>query len=171
VGAGTGLLYLVRWYWWRVTAWCEIIAMVSSFVVSITLLILAKNGVAIPSAQALLLTVAITTVCWIATAYLGPKTDERVLIAFYQKVRPYGPGWRAIREQAGISAAQEATDAESGNFPLALLGWSTGCMMIWSALFTVGNFLYGRTGPALALLLVFSITAVILSRVVARLWR
>jgi len=171
VGAGTGLLYLVRWYWWRVTAWCEIVAMVSSFVVSIAILILSKNGVAIPSAQALLLTVAITTVCWLATAYLGPKTDEKVLISFYQKVRPYGPGWRAIRALAGVSAAQEATDEETGNFPLALLGWSTGCMMIWSALFTVGNFLYGRTGPALALLLVFVITAAILSRVVARLWR
>src|SRR6202044_515831 len=73
VGAGTGLLYLVRWYWWRVTAWCEIVAMGSSFVVSIVLLILAKNGYAIPSAQALLLTVAVTTACWIATAYLGPK--------------------------------------------------------------------------------------------------
>jgi Na+/proline symporter len=171
VGAGTGLLYLVRWYWWRVTAWCEIVAMVSSFVVSIVLLILAKNGFAIPSAQALLLTVAITTVCWLATAYLGPKTDEKVLISFYQKVRPYGPGWRAIREQAGVSAKQEALDEETGNFPLALLGWSTGCIMIWSALFTVGNFLYGRTGYALALLLVFSISGTILARIVAKLWR
>lgn len=171
VGAGTGLLYLVRWYWWRVTAWCEIVAMVSSFVVSIALLIMAKNGAGIPSAQALLLTVAITTVCWLATAYLGPKTDEKVLISFYQKVRPYGPGWRAIRELAGVSAKQEALDEETGNFPLALLGWSTGCTMIWSALFTVGNFLYGRTGYALALLLVFSISGTILARIVAKLWR
>ena len=171
IGAGTGLLYLVRWFWWRVTAWCEIVAMVSSFVVSIALLIMAKNGAGIPSAQALLLTVAITTVCWLATAYLGPKTDEKVLISFYQKVRPYGPGWRAIRELAGVSAKQEALDKETGNFPLALLGWSTGCIMIWSALFTVGNFLYGRTGYALALLLVFSISGTILARIVAKLWR
>jgi SSS family solute:Na+ symporter len=171
VGAGTGLLYLVRWYWWRVTAWCEIVAMVSSFAVSMVIFVLSKNGVVIPSAQALLLTVAVTTVCWILTAYLGPKNDEKVLISFYQKVRPAGPGWRAVREQAGISAAQEAADEESGNFPLALLGWSAGCIMIWSALFTVGNFLYGRTGYALALLLVFAISASFLARVVARLWR
>jgi Na+/proline symporter len=171
VGAGTGLLYLVRWYWWRVTAWCEIVAMVSSFVVSIVLLIMAKNGAGIPSAQALLLTVAVTTVCWLATAYLGPKTDQRVLISFYRKVRPYGPGWRAIRALSGITAAQEATDEETGNFPLALLGWSTGCIMIWSALFTVGNFLYGRTGYAIALLAVFSISGSILARIVAKLWR
>jgi SSS family solute:Na+ symporter len=171
VGAGTGLLYLVRWYWWRVTAWCEIVAMVSSFLVSMVLLILAKNGFDIPSAQALLLTVAVTTVCWLLTAYFGPKNDEKVLISFYQKVRPYGPGWRAVRALSGISAAQEATDEETGNFPLALLGWSAGCIMIWSALFTVGNFLYGRTGYALGLLVVFSISATFLARVVAKLWR
>jgi hypothetical protein len=76
-----------------------------------------------------------------------------------------------VRQQAGISAAQEATDEETGNFPLALLGWSAGCTMIWSALFTVGNFLYGRTGYALALLVVFSISAAFLARVVAKLWR
>jgi SSS family solute:Na+ symporter len=171
VGAGTGLLYLVRWYWWRVTAWCEIVAMVSSFLVSMVILVLAKNGLDIPSAQALLLTVAVTTVCWLLTAYFGPKNDEKVLISFYRKVRPYGPGWRDIREKAAISAAQEATDEETGNFPLALLGWSAGCIMIWSALFTVGNFLYGRTGYALALLVVFSISATFLARVVAKLWR
>jgi SSS family solute:Na+ symporter len=171
VGAGTGLLYLVRWFWWRVTAWCEIVAMVSSFVVSIVLLVLAKNGAPVPSAQALVLTVAVTTVCWIATAYLGPKTDQQVLIDFYKKVRPFGPGWRAVREQAGISAAQEAIDAESGNFPLALLGWFTGCTLIWSALFTVGNFLYGRTGYALALLAIATVSAAILARIVAKLWR
>ena len=171
VGAGTGLLYLVRWFWWRVTAWCEIVAMVSSFVVSIVLLVLAKNGAPVPSAQALVLTVAVTTVCWIATAYLGPKTDERVLIEFYQKVRPFGPGWRAVRAKAVISAAQETIDEESGNFPLALLGWFTGCTLIWSALFTVGNFLYGRTGYALALLAIATVSAAVLARIVAKLWR
>src|SRR5438270_5473613 len=70
VGAGTGLLHLVRWFWWRVTAWCEIVAMVSSFGISVLLLIVAKNGVALTTTQQLLLTIAVTTVCWIATAYL-----------------------------------------------------------------------------------------------------
>ena len=80
VGAGTGLLYLVRWFWWRVNAWCEIVAMVSSFAVSIALLVLKAQGVAFSTHAALLATVAITTVCWVATAYLGPQTDPAVLI-------------------------------------------------------------------------------------------
>src|ERR1700733_15121471 len=125
IGAGTGLLYLVRWFWWRVTAWCEIVAMVSSFGVSIAILILAKNGVAIPSAQALLLTVAITTVCWLLTAYLGPQTDSATLIEFYKKVHPFGPGWRRVRVKAGISEAEAAAWAQHKNTPLSLAGWST----------------------------------------------
>jgi Na+/proline symporter len=171
VGAGTGLLYLVRWYWWRVTAWCEIVAMVSSFAISVVLLVLAKNGFSLGTAPNLLITVICTTVCWLATAYLGPQTDPAVLIEFYKKVRPVGPGWRRIRAKAGITAAEEALDAQSTNFPLALLGWFTGCIMIWSALFAVGNFLYGRMGYAAALLAAFLVSATMLIRVVRRLWR
>src|SRR5215813_12744349 len=88
LGAGTGLLYLLRWFWWRVTAWCEIAAMISSFAASTVLLILAKNGMEIGTAQGLLITIGVTTVCWILTAFLGPKTDPAVLVNFYRKVHP-----------------------------------------------------------------------------------
>jgi Na+/proline symporter len=170
VGAGTGLLYLMRWFWWRVTAWCEIVAMCSSFGISFLFLILAKNGIVIGTYQQLLITIAVTTVCWIATAYLGPQTDPAVLISFYKKVHPFGPGWRRVRELAGISPAEAATWAQHENIPLSLLGWSTGCAMIWSALFMVGNFLYGRMDYAFALLAIFVVTGAILIRVVNRLW-
>ena len=166
IGAGTGLLYLVRWFWWRVTAWCEIVAMVSSFAVSVVLLLLSRNGVVMGTAQGLILTIAVTTVCWLATAYLGPKTDEQVLLNFYRKVRPFGPGWEPVRAHAGVAPAEPGD-----NFPLALLGWVTGCTMIWSALFTVGNFLYGRLDYAFGLLGVFVVSGAILIRVVQRLWK
>src|SRR5512138_1927286 len=93
VGAGTGLLYLLRWFWWRINAWCEVVAMVSSFSISILLLILKKwYGVQMSTHVALLITVAVTTACWMLTAYFGPQTDRQTLIAFYKKVRPFGPG-------------------------------------------------------------------------------
>jgi hypothetical protein len=170
IGAGTGLLYLMRWFWWRVTAWCEIVAMSSSFGISILFLILGKNGVIVGTYQQLLITIAFTTVCWIAMAYAGPQTDAAVLISFYKKVHPFGPGWRRVRELAGISPGEAATWAQHENIPLSLLGWSTGCAMIWSALFTVGNFLYGRMDYAYALLAVFVVTAAILIGVINRLW-
>ncbi len=171
VGAGTGLLYLVRWFWWRVTAWCEVVAMISSFAISVMFLVMTKNGVSVGTASQLLITIAITTVCWLLTAYFGPKNDPQVLIDFYRKVRPFGPGWRDVRLKAGIPAAEAVMDEEGQNFPLALLGWFSGCIMIWSALFSVGNFLYGRTGFAVALLAAFMVSATVLIRVVQRLWR
>jgi SSS family solute:Na+ symporter len=169
IGAGTGLLYLLRWFWWRINAWCEIAAMASSFVVSLGLLV-ARNrfDMEISTHAALLVTIAITTVCWVATAFLAPATDERTLIEFYRKVRPFGPGWRRIREAAGITQAEAAATHE--NIPLALLGWSAGCAAIWSSLFTVGAFLYGRTAQAMLLLAVFAGASVVLVGVVRRLW-
>jgi len=169
VGAGTGLLYLLRWYWWRVTAWCEIVAMASSFGISIVFLILVKSGIALGTTRQLLITVAFTTVCWLLTAYLGPRTDPEVLISFYRKVHPPGPGWKTVRAQAGIGAEEAASDA--AHVPLALAGWFLGCTMIWSALFTVGNFLYGRTGYALFLLVIFLASGGALIRVIQRIWR
>ncbi len=77
VGAGTGLLYLVRWFWWRVNAWCEVNAMVSSFAFSLLLLVLRKFGIVVPTHYALILTVAVTTISWMLTAFLGPPTDRR----------------------------------------------------------------------------------------------
>ena len=168
VGAGTGLLYLVRWFWWRVNAWSEVVAMVSSFAISVVILVLNKNGAGISSHAALLFTVAVTTVGWVATAYWGPETDRATLIAFYRRVRPFGPGWARVRTEAGIPA--EEAPAAGQNIPLALLGWAAGCAVIWSSLFTVGNFLYGRTGYALALLAVFAAATAVLLYVINRLW-
>jgi SSS family solute:Na+ symporter len=168
VGAGTGLLYLVRWFWWRVNAWCEVVAMISSFVVSAGFLVLGKIGYTVSTHVALMLTVLITSLCWYATAWIGPETDRGTLIAFYLKVRPFGPGWAPIREAAGVTDEEARSSRE--NIPMALLGWATGCAAIWSGLFTLGNFLYGRTVPALALLVTFLVSGTVLVRVVNRLW-
>jgi SSS family solute:Na+ symporter len=167
IGAGTGLLYLVRWFWWRVNAWSEIVAMVSSFGFSLILLILARNGVVFTTHAALLMTVAVTTVCWLLAAYLAPQTDPDVLVAFYRKVRPFGPGWAPVRARAGALPADEHA---AENIPMALLGWFAGCTAIWSSLFAVGNFLYGRTGMAWLLTAVFAVSGLVVIKIVARLW-
>jgi Na+/proline symporter len=174
IGAGTGLLYLVRWFWWRINAWCEVNAMISSFLVSILILMLRKphfllsQGFVLPSHYALLITIAVTTVTWVLTAYFGPKTDTKTLVEFYKKVRPFGAGWGWVRKEAGISL--DATRTKHENIPLALVGWTSGVATIWSALFTVGNVLYGRWAYAGGLFAVFLVSGSILLRVVNRLW-
>lgn len=166
VGAGTGLLYLLRWFWWRITAWCEVVAMVSSFAISILLLILKHQGVTVSTHGGLLITVVFTTVCWLLTAYFGPQNDRESLIAFYRKVRPFGPGWNGIRRE---TAGSEATGTHE-NIPLALVGWTSGCALVWSGLFAGGNLLFGRIGVGLALLVVVIISGGVLISVVRKLW-
>jgi solute:Na+ symporter, SSS family len=168
IGAGTGLIYLVRWFWWRITAWCEVVAMASSFLFSLVLMILSKNGIHFSTHIALLMTIAFTTICWLLTAFLGPQTDKKTLISFYRKVRPFGPGWRKIQRECGSTELKEPAPGE--NIPLALVGWISGCTMIWSSLFAVGNFLYGRLNLAFLLFAVFIVSCSGLIMILNKLW-
>ena len=169
IGAGTGLLYLVRWFWWRVNAWCEIVAMTSSLVVSIGLLVLAKSGTHVSPHVALLITVAITTVCWVATAYLGPATDRATLDLVLPKGQADRPGMGgAFAATAGAGCAR--APAAGDNIPRALLGWVAGCSSIWSGLFMIGSFLYGRMPQAWMLAVVFVVSVLTLAWVLRGLW-
>jgi Na+/proline symporter len=164
IGAGTGLLYMLRWFWWRINAWCEVVAMVSSFVVTILFLVLKKTGHAQPFAHTVIYSVALTTVCWLVTAFVTQPTARETLVAFYRKVRPAGPGWSAVRAEAGqVSGARD-------HLGLATLGWVAGCAMIWSSLFAIGNFLYGRAGPAWVLTAIFALSSAAVIYVMNHLW-
>jgi hypothetical protein len=163
------LLYILRWFWWRINAWCEVVAMASSFAASVVLLVVKKvGGVEIDTADALLITVAFTTVCWMLAAFLAPGTDRETLASFYKLVRPFGPGWKRVRREAGALGAADKPSHE--NIPLSLLGWAAGCAAIWSSLFTVGSFLYGRTALGLGLGAIFLVSGAVLVGVVNRLW-
>jgi Na+/proline symporter len=138
IGAGTGLLYLLRWYWWRVNASAEVAAMIGSFSIAVGLEVARRMGVEIPAHQVLLITVTLTTIIWIVAAFLGPQTDEEVLKRFYLLVRPAGPGWTRIRAAVGVSATPDS-------FSQALLGWIFGIFFVYAALFGTGAYLMGKT--------------------------
>jgi solute:Na+ symporter, SSS family len=138
IGAGTGLIYLLRWFWWRINAWSEVSAMISSFVIALGFFIAAKVGYPVDGVTALLTTIAITTIVWIAVTYLTPPVEERVLADFYAKVRPAGPGWARIRRLTGLPPSPDS-------LAMALLGWVLGVTSVYGALFAVGAFIYGRT--------------------------
>jgi SSS family solute:Na+ symporter len=168
IGAGTGLLYLLRWFWWRINAWCEVVAMASSFGISIVLFVMGKTGHPLPFAQSTLFSVAFTTVCWVITAFVTAPTSRERLVAFYKKVHPAGPGWTKIRLAAGVSEADAALHGDHMGW--ATLGWVSGCATIWSSLFAIGNFLYGRTHLALILTAVFVVSGIVLLIVINHLW-
>ena len=168
IGAGTGLIYIMRWFWWRVNAWCEVVAMITSFIATISFFILSKNGVDFAFAKTTLLTVAFTSVSWLCAAFVAPQTDRATLISFYRKVRPSGPGWGSIR--AEVEAVDPQPELEKDNMPMAFVGWISGCVLIWASLFCIGKFLYGQTTAAYILLGVTLVSGTVLLRVVNRLW-
>jgi solute:Na+ symporter, SSS family len=165
IGAGTGLLYIVRWFWWRVSAWCEVTAMIASLVTAVGFPLLLPN---LTFAQSTILQVGVTTICWLIPAFVGPQTDRLKLIEFYKKVHPAGPGWTKIRLEAGVS--EETAALHGDHMGMATTGWVSGCIVIWSSLFAIGNFLYGRMQLAMILAGVFVFSGFVLLYVVNHLW-
>ncbi len=163
VGAGTGLIYLLRWFWWRINAWSEVAAMASSFAVAVGFFVAGKMGHTVPAHVSLVLTIAVTTLVWLATTYLTKPTDRATLLAFYNLVRPAGPGWRAIREESGVGSSPDS-------LPQGLLGWILGCVFVYAALFGAGSVLYGRTSLAAVWIALFVASGAGLARLLPRLW-
>ena len=163
IGAGTGLLYLLRWFWWRVSAWSEIAAMVSSFLVALGFFVARQRGLEIESHVSLLVTVAVTTIVWVATALLGPPTDPATLDRFYTQVRPSGPGWRPVAARVGVTGAVDS-------LPQALLGWVLGCAFVYAGLFGTGSLLYGRMPQFFMWLVVFVVSGIGLAKILRGFW-
>ncbi|MGH7559944.1 MAG: sodium:solute symporter family protein [Gemmatimonadales bacterium] len=161
IGAGTGLLYLLRWFWWRINAWSEIAAMASSFAIAALFFLLGRAGAGPSPHVALLLTVASTTVVWVAVTLLTRPTDRTTLVRFYRLVRPAGPGWRPIAAEAGTGPSPDSLSQ-------SLLAWVLGCAFIYAALFGTGSFLYGRMGTGALWLAVFVLSGLGLLRLAPR---
>ena len=154
VGAGTGLLYLLRWFWWRINAWSEIAAMLSSFAVAAGFFVAKKwYGLQMEEYQQLLITIAITTVSWVTATFVTQPVDDKTLTAFYAKVRPAGPGWTRVRALAGVGPSPDS-------LPTQLLGMVCGVMWVYAALFGTGNLLYGHMAQASVCGVVFVVASI-----------
>lgn len=151
IGAGTGLLFLLRWFWWRVNALAELVAMVSSFVIALYFQLLHARlfGEPLPAWQQLVIGVGLTTAAWLAAAFLGAPTEEATLRRFYRQTRPGGAGWKRVAEQAAKDG--EPLPSGLGELPAGLLCSALGCVAVWSALFATGLLIYGRGGAATGL--------------------
>jgi SSS family solute:Na+ symporter len=148
IGAGTGLLFLLRWFWWRINAASEIVAMVVSFLAALYFQFADLPGWS-PYLK-LISGIGVTTVAWVLAAYIGPRTDAKVLEKFCRELRPQGPGWSAVRKHMPASGDGETGD----NIPRALLNVFVGCVSVYASLFGVGYTLYGQYVPAVVLLLI-----------------
>jgi len=168
IGAGTGLLFIMRWFWWRINPWSEITAMAVSFVVALYFqLVHPHTGLPELSTHLMLIIgVGITTVAWVTVTFLTRPSDEKTLISFCRLVRPGGPGWRKVEERAGLNVDGEGGEGEGAwEVPAGILKMVLGCFAIYGALFATGFWIYGNTFPAVILTAVTVASAVALVKV------
>jgi Na+/proline symporter len=161
IGAGTGLLFLLRWFWWRINAYTEITAMVVSFIAALYFQFADLPGWS--TYLKLIASVATTTLAWVLVAFIGPRTDPEVLSRFYKLIRPQGPGWKTVRASVGPLEDDHGRD----NIPGALLNIFVGCLSVYALLFGVGYALYSNYLLAFAMITVGVIGVAFLIRSVA----
>ena len=161
-GAGTGSIFILRWFWWRINAWSEIAAMLSSGIISIALtnesiFNVLFNDNMLPAYMKFPFIVLVTTSIWLIVTFLTPSDDTDTLVKFYNKTKPGGPGWNIIKNNSGIS-----NEKEGWIVPRGIICMIIGCISIYSALFSTGYFIYGEINSGLIFLLITIISGYLL---------
>ena len=167
LGSGTGLVLILRWYWWRINAWSEIAAMLTSMVVSLAAFAFVPTGTgpgAVFEQQAIvmLVTVVATTVVWLAVTFLTAPEPDATLDAFYKRVRPGGPGWARVSARLGFGKESIPGGA------MSFLNWALGILLVYTALFGIGKIVFGRVPTGLELLGVAAVAFVLIMRNLGR---
>jgi SSS family solute:Na+ symporter len=157
IGAGTGAVYLLRWYWWRINAWSEISSMITAATVSITLRFASPFPASDPNqfAKNLILTVAITSAVWLLTTFLTRPEPEAKLLTFYRRVRPGVAGWKHI-----AVLAPEIPPTRDGWYNL--MDWALGCLMVYMTLFAIGKLVLGAPGTCVLFLAIAGLSGLII---------
>jgi Na+/proline symporter len=181
IGAGTGLLYIMRWFWWRINAWSEMVAMIAAFTFSITFIMLENFGLQELGGERILLAgiettmgawnifkflsiVLLTTVSWIVTALVTKPADDDILRSFYRKIKPGGPGWKKVIDKARSEGVELVKEKDlKWDVPTGIMAMLFGAVSIYSILFAIGTFLYGelRTGTLFVVIAVIATTTMI----------
>lgn len=169
IGAGTGLIYILRWFWWRINAYTELTGMIVSFLVATGFLVLKKFTGFDPSESFKILSgVAITTLAWVSVTLLTKPADDATLRSFYQRIRPGGPGWKAVVQKAaneGITLQKQ--NEMKWDVPTGILCMLFGATAIYSTLFAIGELIYGN----MLLTLIFAALALSATLLLMRFWK
>ena len=168
LGAGTGLIYILRWFWWRINAQTEIIAMISSLIIACYLTFVHDNMGFLPL-EPWMKTVTgavLTTFVWVISTYLTPPSDDKTLRNFYRLIKPAGPGWNMVIEKAALDNEPIEPISHKDELPLGILLMVIGSVTVYGALFASGNWIYGDFIPAI----IFTIVTAIGSYVLFKTW-
>ena len=140
IGAGTGLIYILRWFWWRINAYTEIIAMVSSLFIALYFNFI---NTVLEGWQKIVIGAILTTIIWVVATFITPPDDDKTLQSFVKKINPGGPGWRKFQDPA---------DREIWPVPNGIIAMILGCIAIYGVLLGVGQIIYGNNISGFGLL-------------------
>jgi Na+/proline symporter len=171
-GAGTGLIFILRWFWWRINAWSEITAMFASGIISLVFAIPSvdaylfdtTNGL-MPNWAKFILVVAITTFVWLLSTFLTKPESTEVLQNFYKRTQPGGPGWSTIVNHAKANGIQIVDNKEGWSVPSGILAMLLGCVLIYSTMFATGYWIYGNTTKSIILGMVALVSGLLLVKI------
>ena len=162
IGAGTGLLFLLRWFWWRINAACEIAAMAASFLWAAVFFF--WESCPLSQWQQMAVAVALTTACWLPFAWIGPETDEKVLRNFCRRINP-GGAWSPVFDAAKSSGEPIVPEAPAQNIPRGLLASLLGCLAVYMVMFGTGRLICKSWTVGIGFLALALVFAILLVRV------
>jgi Na+/proline symporter len=171
IGAGTGLLFILRWFWWRINAFSEITAMIVSFLIACHFEFVHDN-IGLPPLenwQELIIGIALTTAAWVAVTYTTKASDDKTLFSFYRLVQAGGPGWKAVIKRAEAANVPIDDGKERWDVPYGILCMVFGCLAVYTALFATGAWIYSHFTQALVLTVAAMVSTVLLLKFASRL--
>jgi len=162
IGAGTGLIFILRWFWYRINVYSELTAMIVSFLVALGFEFVFPNNFSVE--EKLIIGVMITTVCWLVITLLTPPSNIETLQNFYKKIQPGGPGWKKIIDVSESNGIKIVGKKEKWDVPTGILCMVFGSISVYSILFGIGYILYSQTTTGLIFILISVISVFILMK-------
>jgi Na+/proline symporter len=162
IGAGTGLIFILRWFWYRVNVYSELTAMIVSFVVAIMFEFVIPNNFSVE--EKLIIGVTITTISWLIVTLITPPSSMETLQNFYKKIQPGGPGWKKVIEESEAKGINITGKKEKWDVPSGILCMLFGSISVYSILFGIGYLLYSKTTTGIIFMLISVVSVIVLMK-------
>jgi SSS family solute:Na+ symporter len=162
IGAGTGLIFILRWFWYRVNVYSELTAMIVSFIVALAFEFIIPNNFSVE--EKLIIGVTITTISWLLVTIITPPSNMETLQNFYKKIQPGGPGWRKVIEESESKGITISGKKEKWDVPSGILCMLFGSISVYSILFGIGYILYSQTTTGIIFLIISVLSVIALMK-------
>ncbi|MDC1034098.1 Na+:solute symporter [Flavobacteriaceae bacterium] len=162
IGAGTGLIFILRWFWYRVNVYSELTAMIVSFIVALAFEFIIPNNFSVE--EKLIIGVTITTISWLFVTMITPPSQMETLQNFYKKIQPGGPGWKKVIEESDSRGINITGKKEKWDVPSGILCMLFGSVSVYSILFGIGYILYSQTTTGIIFLIIAVLSVIALMK-------